>query len=416
MGRKSLLPLLGLLVLGGLPAQGGESPAPPQAQKWIALRRALHKNPELANRETQTMRRVASYLSELGLPDVRTEIAKTGVVATIKGGRPGPTVALRAPMDAFPIQEKRDAPTRSRKAGVSHACGHDAMMAITLGAAELLWARRKDLAGDVRLLFQPAEEGPPEGEEGGAPLMIKEGALEGVSAIVTLHVDSDIPAGSAGLHPGAVYAGSDTLQVRVEGASAHAATPWKGVDAIAVAGQILSGLQMVASRQTGIWSPVVLTVGTIQAGTRSNALAGEARLTGTLRSYSAESRSRARESISRIVRHVAQAFGARAEISFSEEIPPTVNDARLLKHLRPTLEQALGPEKLRILEPLPFADDFSLMAERVPSFYFQLGVKNEKEGITAGTHTESFDVDESAIPLGARLLAELAAKALAFNP
>lgn len=416
-----LVMLMGLWIMPGarLEAQSpppiqAEAPAPKASleQRLVDFRRELHKNPELSNRETGTMRRIAAHLLELGFSDVRSGVAKTGVVALIKGGKPGPVVALRAPIDAFPVQEKREIPYRSHNSGVSHACGHDAMTAMVLGAAELLWAKREELAGDIRLIFQPAEEGAPPGEEGGAPLMLKEGVADRLSAIVTLHVDTDLPFGQAGVHPAAVYAGADTLEVLVQGASAHGATPWKGVDAIAVAGEIISGLQLVSSRQTDIASPVVLTLGTISAGNRSNAVAGEAKLTGTLRSYSAQSRGKARESAGRIVSNIAEAFGAKASLHFSEEIPPTLNDPGLVKKLRPALEESLGASNVKTLQPLPYADDFSVLAEKVPSFYFQLGVRNEREGITASTHTESFDLDERAIPLGAKLLAQLAESAL----
>jgi amidohydrolase len=384
------------------------------AERLVAVRRELHENPELANRETETMHRIAAYLAGLGLTGVKTGVAKTGVVATIAGGRPGPTVAIRAPIDAFPIQEKNDVPYKSKVAGVSHACGHDAMTAMALGAAEILWKERKSLAGNVKLVFQPAEEGAPEGEEGGAPLMVKEGVLDGVSSIVTLHVDDTIPAGQVGLHPAAVYAGADTFKIKVEGKSAHGAAPWKGVDAIAVSAQIVTALQQIASRQANVLSePVVVTVGQIQGGIRSNALAPQVDMTGTLRSFSAAGRVKARESLKRIASGVADGLGAKAETAFSEEIPPVVNDAGLVKKLRPVLEREVGAASVRTMEPMTYADDFSLMSEKVPAFYFQIGIRNEARGITAGTHTENFDVDESALPLGATLLARLTETALA---
>ena len=400
---------LALLVALALPASARTTA--PLADRLIALRRDLHRHPELANRETRTMAAIAAYLKALGIEDVKTGVAKTGVVATIKGGAAGPTIALRAPIDAFGIQEKKDSAYKSETPGVSHACGHDAMIAALLGAAELLQERRAGLPGTIKLIFQPAEEGTPPGEDGGAPLMLKEGILDGVSALLAFHVDETIPFGEAGLHEAAVYAGADTLEVTVLGQSAHGATPWKGVDAIAVAGQIVSGLQLVASRQTDVWEPVVLTLGTIQGGTRPNGTAGEAKLTGTLRTYSASSRAKARESAQRIVTKVAEAFGAQGSLAFSDSIPPTVNDAALVAKLRPALARALGGAgKLRVMKPLSYADDFSVLSEKVPAFYFQLGVGGP--GYSAGTHTETFDLDERAIPLGAKLLADLATAAL----
>lgn len=395
-------------------AQAADLPDEKQfAQKLITLRRELHSNPELGNRESETMRRIASYLTGLGFTDVKTGIAKTGVVATIKRAKPGPTVAIRAPIDAFAIEDKKDVPYKSKVKGVAHACGHDAMTAMALGAAEILWKQRQNLAGNIRLIFQPAEEGTPEGEEGGAPLMVKEGTIAGVSAIVTLHVDDGIPAGQAGVHTAAVYAGADTIKIKVEGKSAHGATPWKGVDAIVVSAQIVTALQQIASRQANVLSePVVVTVGQVQGGTRPNALASEVEMKGTLRSFSQTGRTKARESINKIVLGMAEGLGAKATVTFTEETPPVVNDAGLVKKLRPVLEESLGEANVRAMEPMTYADDFSLMSEKVPSFYFQLGIRNEARGITAGTHTEMFDVDETAIPLGARLLARLAQAAL----
>lgn len=260
----------------------------------------------------------------------------------------------------------------------------------------------------MRILFQPAEEGLPPGEEGGAPLMVKEGALKDLSAIVTLHVDDTLDCGQVGIHPAAVYAGADTFSVKVEGKAAHGATPWKGVDAIAVAAQIVTALQQITSRQTDLSEPVVVTVGTIQGGTRPNSIAGEVAFAGTLRTYSPQGRRKARDSFVRIVYETAQSLGARAGVAFPEEIPPVVNDEALVGRLRPVLEREVGTANVKTMAPMSFADDFSLMSEKVPSFYFQLGIRNEKKGITAGTHTENFDVDEACIPLGARLLAALA--------
>jgi len=382
------------------------------AKRLIEFRRDLHEHPELGNREVRTMRQIAQYLKTLGLSDIRVNVAKTGVVAVLKGGQSGPTVALRTPIDAFPIQEKNNVPYKSQVPNVSHACGHDAMTAMVLGAAEILSARRDQLKGKVEFIFQPAEEGFPEGEEGGALLMIKEGVLNQVAAVLALHVDSDIPFGQAGLHSAAVYAADDDLEIAVKGASAHGATPWKGVDSIAIAGQILSGLQMIASRQTDIWDPIVLTIGTISAGTRPNAVAAEAKFTGTLRTYSAERRKMARDSIARIAGKIAEAFGAQARVRTIDETPPTVNDARLVKLLRPVLEEDLGASNVMTPRPMPYSDDFAFMAQKVPSLYFQIGIRNDGKGITAGTHTENFDVDENAIPLGAQLLADMAVKTL----
>jgi amidohydrolase len=233
------------------------------------------------------------------------------------------------------------------------------------------------------------------------------GAVVAVFSLSTLS-----PRSPVGLHTRSVYAGADAFDIKVQGQGAHGAAPWKGVDAAAVAGQILQSLQLVVSRQTDIWSPVVLTVGTLQGGVRRNALASEVTLAGTLRTYSSESRRKSRESMGRIVDHVPQAFAAKATLVFSDETPPVVNDPALVALLRPALESEVGAANLKILEPMSYADDFSFMSEKVPSLYFQLGIRSEQKGITAGTHTETFDVDEDSIALGARLLSSLAIKNL----
>lgn len=399
------------LLLGALLAPAARAGDVPREieRRIIDLRRELHRHPELPNRETRTMRRVERYARELGLSDVRAGAAKTGVLATLRGARPGPTVAIRAPMDAFPLEEKAGRPHRSRVPGVSHACGHDAMTAMALGAAELLFREREALRGSVLFVFQPAEEGPPEGEEGGAPLLIKEGALKGVSAVIGFHVETEIPVGEFGLRPEAVHAGADDIRVTVLGRAAHGAMPWKGVDALAVAGQILQGLQLVSSRQADIWDPVVLSFGTARAGVGPNALADKAELTGTLRSFSPEARARARASIERVVLRTAEAFGAKAELAVYNSIPPSRNAPELVAALRPVLEEAGG---VRVLRPASYADDYSVLVEEIPGFFFDIGVRNESKGIVAGTHTAEFDLDEEAIPLGARTLAELAKRLL----
>ena len=394
--KKAAAAIFSVLVCLASPSFAQDAGGEPH--KLVKLRRELNALAETGNREAGTMAKIADYLKSAGVDEVATGAAKTGVVAVIKGGRPGKIVAIRAPIDAMEVET-----AGGRK--IMHACGHDAMTAMALGAAGLLAAKRAELAGGVKLIFQPAEEGLPPGEEGGAPLMVKEGVLRGVAAIVTLHVDDGIPCGEAGVHPGTVYAGADAFSVRIEGKSAHGAAPWKGVDAIAVAAQVITALQQIASRQTDINEPVVVTVGTIHGGSRANSLAGEVDITGTLRTYSAAGRRKARESMSRLVSGTAGSLGASAKLSFTEEIPPVANDPALVARLTPVLEKELGAGKVRSLRPMSYADDFSLMSEKVPSFYFQLGTRSEKKGITAGTHTEKFDVDEGCIPLGARLLA-----------
>jgi amidohydrolase len=410
MKKASVLAISVFLSVQAAAGQSGlNQQSDPLTQKLVAMRRELHQNPELGNRETETMLRIANHLKGIGLTDIQTKVAKTGVVAMIMGAKSGPTVAIRAPIDAFAIDEKRDSSYKSKVKGVSHACGHDAMAAMAIGAADILWRRRQELRGNVRLIFQPAEEGAPAGEASGAPLMVKERALEGISAIVTLHVDDTIPAGNVGVHPATVYAGADTINIKVHGQSAHGAAPWKGVDTIVVAAQIVTAIQQISSRQADIISePVVVTIGQIQGGIRPNGIAAEVEMKGTLRSFSQSGRSGAKESLTKIASKIAEGLGAKAETTFSEETAPVVNDPGLVTKLRPILENVLGANHVRVMEPMTYADDFSAMSEKIPSFYFQLGVRNEARNITAGTHTESFDIDEGVLPLGAELLARLA--------
>jgi amidohydrolase len=382
------------------------------SDKLSSVRRDLHAHPELANRETRTMGAIAAYLKAAGITDVRTGVAKTGVVATIHGAGKAAAVALRAPIDAFPVDEKPGRPYGSTTPKVSHACGHDALTAMLLGAAELLNAERDKLPGDVRLVFQPAEEGAPEGEEGGAPLMMKEKAFDGVATVFALHVDETLPVGQAGLAPFAVYAGADTLKIVVNGKAAHGATPWKGSDAIAVAAQVVTALQQLPSRQMDISDPIVLTLGTIQGGTRPNGVAAQVTMTGTLRTYSPAARKRMLERTAKLAKGVAESLGAQADVSWSDGIPPVVNAAGMADEYRPVLEKELGASNVKTMAAMPFADDFSVVSESIPSLYFQLGIRNEAKGITAGTHTPDFDVDEASIPLGAKLLAKLAERRL----
>jgi amidohydrolase len=325
-------------------------------------------------------------------------------------------VALRADIDALPIQEESDAPYASQVPGVMHACGHDAHTAILLGSAEVLAGLRDRLPGTVVFLFQPAEEGAPEGEEGGAPLMVKEGALDDpkVEAVFGLHVGGWLETGKIGFAPGPFFASSDTFTITVEGHSVHGAQPHMGLDPIPVAAEIVQALQLIITRQIDGRQPRVLSIGRIQGGTRFNIIADEVVMDGTLRTHDAAVRRKIKERMARTVQGVAEAHGTTATLRFLDEgNPPTVNDADLARRARPALERVFGPEGVVDVEPLMVAEDFPAYGEKAPYFYFSLGTRNEAKGIDSVNHTATFDVDEDALPLGVRALATLAWEFLA---
>jgi len=376
----------------------------------VAVRRELHAHPELGNREERTGRLVADKLRALGI-EVRHPVAKTGVVGVLKGGMPGGVVALRADIDALPIQETGELPFRSQVPGVMHACGHDAHTAILLGAAEVLAGLKPRLPGTVVFLFQPAEEGAPEGEEGGAPLMVKEGVLDDpkVEAVFGLHVGGWAESGQAGWSDGPIFASSDSFTIEVAGKSVHGAEPYKGLDPIPVAAEIVQALQLVVSRQIDGRQPRVLTIGKIQGGVRFNIIAASVTMDGTVRTHDATVRAEIKSRMARTVAGVAAAHGTTASLRFIDEgNPPTVNDPELARGVAiPALERVFGKGAVPV-EPQMVAEDFPYYAEKVPSFYFLLGTRNQAKGIASVNHTASFDVDEDALPLGVRAMATLA--------
>ena len=375
----------------------------------VATRRDIHRHPELGNRETRTGGLVAERLKALGV-EVRHPVAKTGVVGILRGGRPGPVVAVRADMDALPIQERNDVPYRSVNDGVKHACGHDAHTAIVLGAAEVLAKMRERLPGTVVFVFQPAEEGPPEGEEGGAPLMVKEGVLDDprVGAMYGLHMDPTLDVGEVGWTIGPIFASSDTFAVEIEGRKTHGAYPHTGLDPIPVAAEIVQALQLVVSRQIDARQPKVLTIGSIHGGNRHNIIADAVSLRGTIRTLDAAVRTDLKDRMARTVAGVAQAHGVTATLRFiGEGNPPTNNEAALTRASVPSLQRVYGAERTKEVEPQMGAEDFAQFAERVPALYVKMGVRNEAKGITAMIHTEDFDIDEAVLPLGVRAVATL---------
>ncbi len=389
--------------------------------KVIGWRRDIHQNPELSNREFRTARMVAEHLSALGLADLRTEVAHTGVVATLIGGKPGPTIALRADMDALPVAERTGLPFASsvrttyngEEVGVMHACGHDAHVAILMGAAEVLAGIREELPGKIKFIFQPAEEGAPEGEEGGARLMIEEGVLDGPhepEAIVALHV---VPLAARTLHyrSGDTMAASDWLKIRVEGRQTHGSAPWLGVDPIIAAAQIMTALQTIPSRQLDVTkAPAVVTIGSIHGGVRGNIIPDEVEMIGTIRTFDSEMRDDFLARIRKTAERVAESAGAVATVTTSRYAPVTYNDPELSRRMAPTLEWAAGAGNVHEAIRRTGAEDFSYFQERIPGFYFFLGINPEgvEEREAPSNHSPSFFVNEGALIIGVRAMVGMA--------
>ncbi len=384
----------------------------------VATRRDFHMHPELSNREERTSRVIAERLRALGFDEVRTGVSRYGVVALLKGARPGPVVAVRADMDALPVDETLDVPYRSQNPAVKHACGHDVHMAVALGTAEVLSKLRGELAGSVKFLFQPAEEGAPTGEDSGAGRMIAEGALENPrpAAIFGLHTNPDLPAGRIGYAPAAMLASSDSLTIRVIGRKVHAAWPHRGIDPVVVSAEVITALQTIRSRRIDPVEPVVLTLGSIHGGNRSNIIADEVRMEGTLRTHNEAVRERVIALVREIVTGVAAAHGAKAEIQWSpRSIPPTVNDTALVEATLPAMRRAAGPENVVRVPPVMGAEDFALFQKAVPGFFYWLGVRNEKRGITGALHTPEYDADEASLVTGVKVMSAVVLDYLARN-
>ena len=376
--------------------------------KLIEIRRDLHQHPELSNREFRTSKLVAEYLRSLGL-EVQTAVAHTGVVALLHGGQEGPAVGVRVDMDALPIQEILDVPYKSQIEGVKHACGHDVHTTIGLGVAETLVSFRNLIPGKVKFIFQPAEEGPPKGESGGASLMVTEGVLENprLEAIFGIHVMPTIEVGKVGVHAGPVWASNDTLEINILGQKTHGAYPHTGVDAIAVAAQAVLGLQTMVNRLIDVRDPLLISFGIIEGGNQFNVLADRVRLLGMLRCLSPEVREAAPKRIEEVLRGVTQSFGASYSLTLTSGAPVTMNHPQLVAHAIPTLESALGKENVILQRPQMGAEDFACLAEKVPGFYYWLGVRNERKGINRMLHTPEFDVDENCLSTGVGTLSHL---------
>lgn len=387
--------------------------------KLIRWRRDFHQHPELSNREVRTAKVIAAHLRALGL-EVRTGVAKTGVVGLIRGARPGPTVALRADMDALPVEEQTALPFRStarakwngQEVGVMHACGHDLHMAILMGTAEVLAGLRGQLAGNVKLIFQPAEEGPPAGEAGGAPLMVQEGVLENpkVDAIFGLHV-FPLEGATLGLRPEGIMAAASTFRIQVRGRQTHGAMPWAGVDPVVASSQIVLGLQTLVSRQSDLTlAPAVVTVGTIHGGTRFNIIPEEVSMEGTLRTFDASMEAALSEGIRRTATQIAQASGAVATVELRPVVPVTRNEPSLAARMAPTLQRVAGARFDANVRPTTTSEDFAHYLQQVPGLFFFLDVtpRGELAQRVAPNHSPRFEPDEGALVTGVRALSSLA--------
>jgi len=377
------------------------------------IRHQIHQNPELSNREVKTAALVADYLRKLGL-EVRTGVAHTGVVAVLKGGRPGPVVAVRADMDALPVTEQTDLPFAShvratylgQEVGVMHACGHDIHTSVQLGVASVLAAMKADLPGTVKFIFQPAEEGAPPGEEGGASLMVKEGALENPKpeAVFGLHTFAEMPVGEIGYAEGPAFSAADTWEVKIVGRQSHGARPELSIDPIVTAAQFIEAIQTIRSRTLSGIEPGVVTVGTIHAGTRHNIIPSEVTLTGTIRTFRPEMSQLAEARLRAILKGITEAAGATGEVvRYERGAPATTNNVDLTRESLPALERAVGKDHLVRTPPAMVSEDFSYFSNEVPGFYYRLG--QVKPGTTSGDHhTPTYRADDESIPIGIRTM------------
>jgi amidohydrolase len=387
--------------------------------KLVEWRRHLHQYPELGNREVKTAKYVEDHLRRLGL-EVRTGIAKTGVVGILKGSQPGPVIGLRADMDGLPVTERNSLPFASKetaeyngqRVGVMHACGHDTHVAMLMGAAEVLVGMKDKIRGTVVFIFQPAEEGPPAGEEGGAPLMVKEGVMDNpkIDAIFGIHINSETEIGQIRYKSGAAMASSDWFQIKVKGRQTHGAYPWLGTDPIAVATQIYTGLQMIVSRQSELTkSPVVITVGRINGGVRENIIPEELTMAGTIRTLDSAMQKDVHEKVRLTAQKIAESMGATVEVSIDTKTLVTYNTPELVTKMLPSLEKAAGKGNVAETEWVTGAEDFSYFGEKAPSFYFVVGgMKKGQDPKTAPAHhTPDFFLDDSRLDVGVKAFANI---------
>lgn len=389
--------------------------------KVLAWRRDIHQHPELGNRETRTAARVAEHLKTLGL-DVKTGIASTGVVAVLKGGKPGPRIAIRADMDALPVTERNDLPFASKETavfrgetvGVMHACGHDAHTSILMGVAEALASMKAQLPGEVMFIFQPAEEGPPDGEKGGAEEMLAQGIFRDFKpeAVFGLHVWSALAAGQVGYRSGPAMAASDRFNIVVKGRQTHGSRPWGGIDPIVAAAEVVTSAQSIVSRRQNISHlPVVVSFGAIKGGVRFNIIPDQVELIGTIRSFDEDMRQAVFKDLKNVAEQVSAAHGAKAIATVPDTVgtPVTINDAALTARSVPSLEKAVGQANVVAMDLVMGAEDFSYYAQQTPGFFFFVGAtpKGQDPNTAPSNHSPEFFLDESALAVGTRALLQV---------
>ncbi len=425
--KNKLLLLLLIVIVQSLSAQSdivklkekAAAAADKIETKCVAWRRDIHQNPELGNRETRTAKIIADHLRKLGI-ETKEGVAKTGVVGILKGGKPGPCIALRADIDALPVVERVNIPFASKQkttyngqeVGVMHACGHDTHVAMLMAAAEILSGMKNDIKGTIKFIFQPAEEGPPEGEEGGAALMVKEGVMDNpkVDAIFGMHIESDIEVGKIEYKSGAFMASSDWFHIVVKGKGSHGSQPWKGVDPIQVSAQIIEGLQNIVSRQSMLTkAPVVITVGKIHGGVRNNIIPEECIMDGTIRTLDNDMQKEVHEKIKLTATKIAEASGATAEVTIDTKTLVTYNTPELVKKMIPSLQSAAGPANVSEREWVTGAEDFSYYGTKAPAFFFYLGgmPKGNDPKKAPPHHTADFFVDDSGMKTGVKAFCAL---------
>lgn len=388
--------------------------------KVIEWRRDIHQHPELSNREFKTAEKIAEHLRALGI-EVQTGVAHTGVVGLLKGNRPGKVVALRADIDALPVTERNDLPFKStvtseylgQEVGVMHACGHDTHIAIMMGVAEVLSKNKDKIRGTVKFIFQPAEEGPPPGEEGGAELMVKEGVLENpkVDAIYGLHIGSYLPVGQIAYKPGGAMAAAQRFVVNIKGKQTHGSAPWGGVDPIFVAAKIVDGFQSIISREMELTKEAaVITVGKISGGVRNNIIPESAELIGTIRTLDYDMQKQINERMKEMASTIAKAYRAEATVEIDKGVPITYNDLALTEASLPSLKEVAGDGNVHLIKAITGAEDFSFYQEKIPGFFFILGGKDPDAGPNDHFphHTPDFKIDDSGLLLGVKAMTEIA--------
>ncbi|MCV9386999.1 amidohydrolase [Reichenbachiella ulvae] len=393
-------------------SQQAQNQASQIEEKMIEWRHDLHQNPELSNREFNTARKIEKHLKSLGI-EVQTGVAKTGVIGILKGGQPGPVIGLRADMDALPVTERVEIPWASQvtasyngiESGVMHACGHDTHVAILMATAEVLNKMKKDLKGTVKFVFQPAEEGAPPGEEGGAQLMVKEGVLHhpDVDVMIGLHINASTPVGQIKYKSGGTMAAADRWVMKIKGKQSHGSRPWTSVDPIVTAAQIINGMQTVISRNAELTKEAaVLTVGLIRGGIRNNIIPEEVEMIGTIRTLDVDMQDKLHEDFRRVAINIGESMGATVELEITKQVPVTYNDPELTSTLVPFISDAIGAENVVIRKAMTGAEDFSYFANEVPSFFFFVGgcPKGTDPNEAAPHHTPDFYVDDAGMITG----------------